>query len=703
MKKLFNSTVIFCGLFALFSGIGSSASASAIDDPKYPFHPEKVLDFQSSNLPVVIINLEERMADKEEDRRVPGVIKILWNEDGTRNDSKDEPHYEGPIGIKYRGNSSYKTSDKKPFSVRTQDENGKKKKVPMLDMPADDDWALLAPYNDRSMIRDVLLFELMRGTFEYTPTGRHCELILNGVYQGVYILAARARQGENRINIKAPTADEGIGLTGGYHLEMDRPDDPGFRGVIQAKNLYEKNVYPRVFYQHKYPDEEDLSEAQTEYIRNLVHSMERAIAGDDFKDPALGFRAYLDTVSLANLYIAQEFSKDVDAYRLSMPLYKYPDSIDTRFKFTVWDFNGSMGVADYNDSWSYAGWAHNLNRFTDVTSGAPVPWMFKHILQDEQFYGFLQDKWSAYREERLSDDTILAKIDSLTTVLQESQERNFEIWNRFDRYVWPNYYYASSWEDEINYLKNWLLNRTMWIDSQWMEQEVNYIANGDFESATSQGGKPGTLLAEWASGQEGVELTQTGQYEGDYGLILRNEGKITQVLTELPPGYYTLKAMIQQLSHPAAYFFHQYEKEAGQEEAVIYEIAGDDSYQIFEINDIKVSNHFVELGFGVDSDSDQAALYLDNISFTLQEALVGNQKVENMNFFDVRLSRDQMVLSIFLEGDIPANTYVNIYDMKGALVHRTKAISNQLTFSNMFMKGQVYIVQVGDVSRKFVF
>ena len=50
-------------------------------------------------------------------------------------------------------------------------------------MGQDNDWVLRAPYGDKTFMRDALVFELMQGTFEFTPTEKYCELVLNGIYQ----------------------------------------------------------------------------------------------------------------------------------------------------------------------------------------------------------------------------------------------------------------------------------------------------------------------------------------------------------------------------------------------------------------------------------------------------------------------------------------------------------------------------------------
>ena len=54
--------------------------------------------------------------------------------------------YDGPIGIKLRGNSSLSFNQKK-YTIELRDESGKDVAASLLGMPAHSDWVLLAPYN----------------------------------------------------------------------------------------------------------------------------------------------------------------------------------------------------------------------------------------------------------------------------------------------------------------------------------------------------------------------------------------------------------------------------------------------------------------------------------------------------------------------------------------------------------------------------
>ena len=122
----------------------------------------KNVKLKSTNLPIVWLTADGTM---NHDERITARMKIIDNGTGQLNYTDTIAHpgqhvdYDGYIAIRYRGNSSYTHSMKKPYSFRPLDkpleEGGSWKKVPMLGMPKDNNWALLAPFSDRSMIRDM--------------------------------------------------------------------------------------------------------------------------------------------------------------------------------------------------------------------------------------------------------------------------------------------------------------------------------------------------------------------------------------------------------------------------------------------------------------------------------------------------------------------------------------------------------------------
>ena len=145
-----------------------------------PDRTDVVID--RTNLPIVWLEVDHAMILRDE--YITARMKIIDNGAGNLNYGDTIAHpgqhidYNGYIALRYRGNTSFSQSDKKPYSIRPLDkpleEGGTKKKVKLLGMGKDNKWALLAPYSDKSMMRDLLAFEISRPWMDYTPQGRYC-------------------------------------------------------------------------------------------------------------------------------------------------------------------------------------------------------------------------------------------------------------------------------------------------------------------------------------------------------------------------------------------------------------------------------------------------------------------------------------------------------------------------------------------------
>ena len=463
--------VILCAM-ALILSITSFAQSPT----NYRPNNTKV-KLDSTNLPIVWIEVDGVMIERN--NRITARMKIIHNGDGMLNYADTVAHpnqnidYEGYVGLRYRGNTSYSRSDKKPYSFRPLDkpleEGGEKKKVDILGMGKDNNWALLAPYSDKSMMRDLLAFEISKPWMEYTPEGRYCELFLDGIYYGVYILSEVVSKGKTRLNLPDPgeTDDE---LTGGYLVEVDRFSEVGFGSKyhpVSSTGVKYKNRSIRFSYQ--IPDYEDMTEGQIAYIKAAVNRMEDALASANYCDPETGYRKYLDVMSFIDYQIVMELGHSVDGYRLSCKLFKRRDSVDSRFKLALWDMNIAFGNNSTCECWRTDTWLYQNNEiFYEAGASQLVPFWWYQLNNDPEYTAALRDRWAQYRKSNLREDRIMATVDSLANEVTSygAEERNSKAWPRWGVWVWPNYYVAESYADEIAWLKNWLHDRIAWMDEQ---------------------------------------------------------------------------------------------------------------------------------------------------------------------------------------------------------------------------------------------
>ena len=72
-----------------------------------------------------------------------------------------EVSYTGNVGIEIRGASS-QMFPKKSYELETWDKNNRDINVSLLGLLAEEDWILYAPYSDKSLLRNVLNYDLSR-------------------------------------------------------------------------------------------------------------------------------------------------------------------------------------------------------------------------------------------------------------------------------------------------------------------------------------------------------------------------------------------------------------------------------------------------------------------------------------------------------------------------------------------------------------
>ena len=503
----------------MFLAIGLVTLAAQAQRPdNYPPDNTDVI-LSSTNLPIVWIDVKGKTIDREE--RITARMKVIHNGDGSLNYADTVAHpgqhvdYEGFIAIRYRGNSSFTNSDKKPYSFRPLDkpleEGGVKKKVKILGMGKDNNWALLAPYADKSMIRDLLAFEVARPWMEYTPEGRYCELFLDGTYYGVYILTEVVSKGKTRLNLEDP-GTSGDDITGGYIMEVDRDDEVHYY-VSRYHPVSNTGMITRTStsnFQYKSPDYEDMTQQQVDYIKRRIDEMENAVRITDHYRPLTGYQ-YMDVKNFVDYQIAMELGHNVDGYRLSGKFFKRRDSVDARFKMVIWDMNLAYGNADYYDGWRTDTWIYkNNNTLNSANDPQLIPFWWYKLNTDPEYTAALKRRWAQYRRNNLREDRIMATVDSLAHVLtvNGAERRNSQAWPRWGQYVWPNYYIADNFDDEVDYLKYWLRNRITWMDTQ-LGFDPSRVLRGDVNCDDIVNISDVTILIDFISRRSYQELLDT--------------------------------------------------------------------------------------------------------------------------------------------------------------------------------------------------
>lgn len=423
--------------------------------------------FSSSNLPIVIINTNGGTIQDEPS--INATMGIVYNGEGNTNNVTDAPNqYNGNILIEYRGNYS-QSLPQKPYKIETIDAANAELNVSLFGMPAEHDWVLIANYNDKVFMRNTLAYSLFTQMGHYAARHQFCEVILNGSYQGIYILMESLKRDNDRIDIAKLDPDEnsGINLTGGYIIKND---------YWNANDSWLSNFSPidhpelDVHLVYEYPKPEVITPQQKSYIQGFIDEFETALYSIDFDSPETGFRQYIDTESFIDYFIINELSRNNDGFKKSSYFHKDKDKTIGISKLKagpVWDFDWAW--KNINECFlttvtDGSGWIHLIN---DCNPDSNSTGWFVRLLQDPTFQSELHCRWNQLRSTILSETALNNYIDQTALYLQQAQDRHFQRWgnlgiNTGTPEIDPD---PATFEGQIVKFKNWIATRIAWLDA----------------------------------------------------------------------------------------------------------------------------------------------------------------------------------------------------------------------------------------------
>lgn len=384
-----------------------------------------------TGLPIVTVTTDHAQAVTDKETYVPGTIAVGRT-------PAYPSGYEGRMRMKGRGNATW-SYEKKPYRIKLD------AKAEILGMPADKDWVLLADYCDKSMLRTSCGFELARlAGLPWTPRSQHVEFFMNGAYQGTYLLCEQVKESADRANVQ----------NDGYLIERDNYWNLEPLWFVTVRGHH---------YTFKYPDTDDLEQDDDNYtfILNRMNEFENALYSSHFKDPATGYRKYIDAESFALWYLVQETLGNID----TNPYFVLASRSDKLMVYPVWDFEWSLGLAAAGQN----GWA-----LPPATSPvAQFYWRhnvyYDQLFNDPFFAGLVKEGWQQMKTEWLP--ALEKKITALEEELRYAQKENFNRWQILGKYISVGLVNFPTWEEETAYAKNFLKERTAWLDGQIMNNE----------------------------------------------------------------------------------------------------------------------------------------------------------------------------------------------------------------------------------------
>jgi hypothetical protein len=471
------------------SDMSSNAFLSfGITNSSYSYRPVPAwfsapTDFTSSNLPIVVITTNQGEAIVDEPK-ITADMKIIYHDKGLRNYVTDSGNvYTGKVGIEIRGMYSA-TLPQKPYGIETRDNAGNKLNVSLFGMPSENDWVLLANYNDKTFLRDLLAFDIFNKMGHYSTRMKFCEVVLNNEYQGIYRFGEKIKQDKGRVNIAKlkPEDNSGDNVTGGYIIKND---------YYTATDSWKSNFSPlnkpgaEVYFVYDDPKPDVLTEQQKTYIQGFINTLETVLYSPAFIVSVFGYKSYIDIKSFADYFILGEVTRNVDTYKKSRYFYKDKDSKSgLLYSGPSWDFDWAWrnlleDCVHFNQT-DGSGWAYRVNE----CEAWPVPpsWEVR-MLEDNEFADLIHKRYFELRKTILGQAFTDNIIDSVATLLNEAQSRHFQKWNTLgintgtpESGVQPTTY-----SGVIAQFKDWIKTRLTWLDANMLGSDVLSVEKNSAE------------------------------------------------------------------------------------------------------------------------------------------------------------------------------------------------------------------------------
>lgn len=373
------------------------------------------------------------------------ICDFLMLDEGNSVDSK--------ITLRYRGNSS-RWFEKKSYSIHLIDEKGMENAKELAGMAAHNEWVLNGPFLDKTMIRNYLCMNISGEIMDYAPNVRFCELVLDGEYQGLYLLMESVTRGDGRLNLTKPDQHS---IVTSYVVHLERESD-ATRGV-NTLGYYSYKTGNSIF-EIRYPGLETITDQRIDFIEEDISYVEKILYSYDLKSESIDYADYIDVNAFAQYFIINEFFGNLDAGNYSTYYYK-----NARGKLhpCVWDFNNACD--NYMDKIS------GVEGFSMIHAA----W-YEQLIKDPEFVKTVVNTYKSLRTDVLSDEYLQNYIDDTVMWLGDEVEKNYSIWphvwnpeqqdwfTREMNYLMPVERNPHSYEESVTQLKDYITNRGAWLD-----------------------------------------------------------------------------------------------------------------------------------------------------------------------------------------------------------------------------------------------
>ena len=402
--------------------------------------------FQVTNLPTVVIRTDKATEVTSKEYEISSTVYVI-------SDGGKKVHIGEKTGIRGRGNASWGFAQK-PYRIKFD------KKAKLLDAPAEaKKWTLISPYGDKSMMRNILAFEISRRVgAKYTPYCQPVDVIFNGEYRGCYQLCDQIDIREGRVDITEmkPQDNTGDALTGGYLIEIDA-------NATKEKCYFWSNKGIPVTI--KSPDDEKITAQQKKYIEDCFNNVLNKVFSDHFTHEDWGYYPYFDIDSFLKHFIVGELSGNTDTY---WSTYMYKERGDQKlYTGPVWDFD----IAFDNDSRTHnelnhpTGYLYSSGTASFAGGDNMQQFVTRIVRMDPVAKARLKEMWNDLRDSGvITSESLVQYVNDTEQYLDQSQKLQYTRWNNLNFNVNMNYQHLGSYPAEVDVVRKFINRRVTDLD-----------------------------------------------------------------------------------------------------------------------------------------------------------------------------------------------------------------------------------------------
>lgn len=412
-------------------GISAAAQDLNTDDPTIPEEPttpeiEYPASMASGTLPVIYINTENGAPVVDKVTPIPATFHMDCSMTDEFDDfaSEEEPVV---MTIRGRGNWTWQQA-KKPYKLKFE------KKQSLFGLPKSKHYSLLAENAIRGLT-SLCGFELGRMLgMSWTPHFQPVEFVLNGNYEGHYLLIENIKIQGGRVDIyeqpEENTDPETIPY--GWLVEVDNYDDE-YQVVLQET--------PEVELKLTHHSPELLSDAQRNWLIDDFQDLLDRLNNDDILHPT--WTEKLDAHSLAQYFIVNEIMGNYDGYNGSFYLHKDSGEDAKWTAGPLWDIDNTRPLE---------GWVFSIRSNENVH-------LFKQAVRYPAFLNEVKKLWEEHSPEIISylTETLDAYDKSTQSAVEQDKKR---------------------WGDDVNYAYydcSWIKDQLLSTNYKWLNDNLDSL------------------------------------------------------------------------------------------------------------------------------------------------------------------------------------------------------------------------------------